>query len=65
MRMVEQDQYCVDIMKQSYAVRSAIDKVEALILDSHLRTCVVEGVTDGRGDEVIEELMDLYEQAKR
>lgn len=64
-RMIEADQYCVDVLKQTYAVRRAIEKMEAMILENHLQGCVVEGIKQGREDEVIGELMDLYEQAGR
>ena len=64
-RMIEKDEYCVDVLKQTHAVRKAIEKVEAIILDGHLRTCVVEGMRDGRQDQVVGELMDLYTQANR
>lgn len=64
-RMIESDQYCVDVLKQTYAVRRAIEKMEAMILENHLQGCVVEGIRQGREDEVIGELMDLYEQAGR
>ncbi len=62
-RMIEEDQYCVDVLKQTYAVRRAIEKMEKLILEHHLQGCVVEGIKQGREDEVIGELIDLYEQA--
>jgi len=64
-RMIEKDEYCVDVLKQTHAVRKAIEKVEALMLEGHLRTCVVEGMRDGRQDQVVSELMALYGQAKR
>ena len=64
-RMIEADQYCVDVLKQTYAVRRAIEKMEAMILENHLQGCVVEGIKAGREDAVIGELMDLYEQAGR
>jgi DNA-binding FrmR family transcriptional regulator len=64
-RMVERDEYCVDILKQTHAVRKAIEKIEAIILEGHLRTCVVDGMRDGRQDQVVGELMDLYTQANR
>ncbi len=35
-KMVEEDKYCVDILRQTYAVRKAIEKLEALILEGHL-----------------------------
>ena len=64
-RMIEKDEYCVDVLKQTHAVRKAIEKVEALMLEGHLRTCVVEGLRNGRQDQVVSELMALYGQAKR
>lgn len=60
-RMIEGDKYCVDVLKQTYAVRRAIEKMEGLLLDGHLHTCVVEGVRDGRDEQVIGELLELYE----
>ena len=62
-KMVEEDQYCVDILKQTYAVRRAIEKMEAILLGGHLHTCVVEGIRDGRDDQVLAELSELYEMA--
>ena len=62
-RMVEADQYCVDVLKQTYAVRRAIDKLDAIMLAGHLRTCVVEGIREGRDEEVLSELTTLYEMA--
>jgi DNA-binding FrmR family transcriptional regulator len=64
-KMVEGDQYCVDVLKQTYAVRRAIEKMEALMLDNHLHTCVIEGIKDGRDEQVIGELVGLYELANR
>jgi DNA-binding FrmR family transcriptional regulator len=64
-RMIEDDKYCVDVLKQTYAVRRAIEKLEALILENHLQGCVVEGIKEGREDAVIGELIDLYEIAGR
>ncbi|HEY8766981.1 MAG TPA: metal-sensitive transcriptional regulator [Dehalococcoidia bacterium] len=64
-RMVESDKYCVDVLKQTYAVRRAIEKMESLMLDNHLHTCVVSGIKDGRDEEVVGELLDLYELAGR
>jgi DNA-binding FrmR family transcriptional regulator len=62
-RMIESDQYCVDVLKQTYAVRRAVEKMEARILENHLQGCVVQGIKEGREDAVIGELVDLYEIA--
>ncbi len=65
LRMIEQDTYCVDVLKQTYAVRRAIEKLEGILLDGHLHTCVVEGVKEGRDEQVISELLQLYELANK
>ena len=59
-KMLEEDKYCVDVLKQTYAVRRAIEKMESLLLEGHLKSCVVEGIQTGRADEIVEELKDLY-----
>ena len=64
-RMIEDDKYCVDILKQTYAVRRAIEKMEALLLDAHLHSCVIDGIRDGRQQQVVDELVDLYGLAQR
>ncbi|MGZ3584135.1 MAG: metal-sensitive transcriptional regulator [Ktedonobacterales bacterium] len=62
-KMVEEDKYCVDILRQTFAVRKAIEKLESLILEQHLHTCVPEGIKEGREDAVIDELVQLYNLA--
>jgi len=64
-RMIEDDKYCVDVLKQTFAVRRAIEKMEGLMLDNHLHTCVVEGIKGGREEQVMGELVELYELAGR
>ena len=59
-RMVEEDTYCVDILKQTFAVRRVIQKLESVLLEDHLHSCVIDGVKDGREDEVLGELLELY-----
>jgi DNA-binding FrmR family transcriptional regulator len=64
-KMLEEDKYCVDVLKQTYAVRRAIEKMESILLEGHLRSCVVEGIKEGREDQVVGELTDLYLLANR
>ena len=63
--MVQQDKYCVDILKQTYAVRRAIEKLESLMLEGHMQTCVLDGIKDGREDRIVGELMELYKVANK
>ena len=64
-RMIEDDKYCVDVLKQTYAIRRAIEKIEAMMLEGHLETCVVEGIRDGRQSQVLGELVELYSLANK
>lgn len=64
-KMIEDDAYCVDILKQTYAVKRAIDKLEDSLLQGHLNACVPEGIRDGREAEVVRELQDLFALARK
>jgi DNA-binding FrmR family transcriptional regulator len=59
-KMIQEDRYCVDVLKQTFAIRRAIEKLEGLMLEGHLQTCVVEGIKDGREKQIVEELRELY-----
>ena len=58
--MVEEDKYCVDVLKQTFAVRRAIQKFDSILLAGHLGSCVIEGIKDGREDQVLGELLEIY-----
>ena len=64
-RMIEQDTYCVDVLKQTFAVRRAIQKLESVLLEGHLHSCVIEGVKAGREEDVLGELLQLYSLADK
>ncbi len=67
-RMLEEDTYCVDIIKQTQAVQKAIDKMNALILEKHLNECVTTAIRSNKPAErerVIGELMDVFETANK
>ncbi len=58
-KMVEDDTYCVQVIKQIAAVRSALDRVSRLELQNHLEHCVLEQVQAGEGEAAVAELMDI------
>ena len=67
-RMVEDEAYCIDILRQIQAVQSALNKVSTVILDEHMHSCLNQAV---RGDNfedrerVLKEIVDVYETAIR
>jgi len=56
-RMVDDETYCVDLMKQLSAVQSSLEKVQQIFLRNHLSTCVSDAIKGGMGEEIIDELM--------
>jgi DNA-binding FrmR family transcriptional regulator len=66
-RMVEQEDYCIDVINQVVAVQRSLDKVAQRVLESHLQTCVRQALSDGHNDEardrVIGELLAVYQKA--
>jgi DNA-binding FrmR family transcriptional regulator len=64
-KMIENDEYCVDIILQNEAVISAIKKVNEMILENHLNTCVTEAIKNKSEKErkkKIKELLDLFKK---
>ena len=62
-KMIQDDKYCIDILRQTYAVRQASEKLDGLLVEEHLHTCIPESFAQGKGDEVIDELVQLYNLA--
>jgi len=62
--MIERDVYCDDVLHQIAAVEAALGGVRLLLLEAHIRGCVVEQVLEGRG-EVIDELMTTIGKMSR
>lgn len=58
-RMIEEDKYCVDILIQISAVRSALDRVGLILLEDHTRGCVARALKSGDGERAIDELSDV------
>lgn len=65
LRMVEQEEYCIDIMVQSSAVKAAISSVEEMILENHLSTHVLEHIKHGKEKEAIAEILKVYKLAQK
>jgi len=63
-RMVDQDAYCIDVINQNLAVQRALEKVNSLILERHLQTCVTTAIKGDDPDDrerVIAEIMTVFE----
>ncbi len=67
-RMIEDERYCIDIVQQLQAIKSAIAKVEDAVLKDHAATCVENAIASGDTKEQRQkfgELIDLFGRVKR
>jgi CsoR family transcriptional regulator, copper-sensing transcriptional repressor len=64
-QMVEVDRYCLDLIQQSQAVQSALQKVDELILENHMKTCVKDAMMSNQNvDEKVDEVMKVFAKRK-
>ncbi|MBP7693761.1 MAG: metal-sensitive transcriptional regulator [Anaerolineales bacterium] len=67
-RMLEDDAYCIDVIKQIQAVQAALNKVSAQLLENHLNSCVVTAIQSDNPQErerVLDEIADVFVTATK
>ena len=67
-RMLADDTYCIDVIKQIQAVQAALNKVSTLLLDNHLRTCVTTAMQGDDADErerMLQEITSVFAVGKK
>ena len=65
-RMVENDAYCIDMLRQIQAIQAALNKVSTRVLDDHIHSCLitaVRGEDQQERERVLKEIMEVYEMA--
>jgi DNA-binding FrmR family transcriptional regulator len=58
-RMIEREEYCVDILQQTAALRAAVDALSILVLEDHVQGCVRTAAERGEADAYVDEVMDV------
>ena len=67
-RMVQDDAYCIDVIRQIQAVEAALNKVSAQILENHLDTCVTTAIKGNNAKErerVLKEITEVFEMSTK
>jgi len=67
-RMIEEETYCIDVIRQIQAVQAALNKVNAMILEEHLSSCLITAVRGENPDErerVLKEIADVFDMATK
>jgi DNA-binding FrmR family transcriptional regulator len=63
-QMIDDKRYCMDIVNQIKAMKSALSRVESKILEKHLRSCVTQILNKKEMEEKITELVKVFKQVK-
>jgi CsoR family transcriptional regulator, copper-sensing transcriptional repressor len=58
-RMIEREEYCVDILQQTAALRAAVDSLSILLLEDHVQGCVRTAAERGEADQYVDEVVDV------
>jgi len=58
-RMIERDEYCIDILQQTAALRAAVDAISLLVLEDHVSGCLKTAVETGDAAAYTDEVMDV------
>lgn len=61
-QMVEDDNYCIDVIHQTQAIQKALKEIDNLTLENHLKGCVTDAIKDGKRDEAIAEVMTVFKK---
>jgi DNA-binding FrmR family transcriptional regulator len=67
-RMLEEDKYCIDVIKQIQAVKAALNKTSKIILEEHMNSCVisaVQGDDPAERERVLKEISEVFETATK
>jgi len=58
-RMIEREEYCIDILQQTAALRAAIDAVSIMVLEDHVQGCIRTAAERGEADQYVDEVLDV------
>lgn len=61
--MVENNDYCIDVIHQSQAVQAALKEADSLTLENHLKTCAAEAIKKGQQEKAVLEIMNVFKKS--
>ncbi len=64
-KMIEADEYCIDVITQTSAVKQALSNVEDILLENHLDCCVSKQMTTGEASKAKEEILKVYKLKRK
>lgn len=64
-QMIDQGEYCIDIIHQSQAVQRALEEADWLTLENHLKSCAADQIKSGKSEQTVTELMQIIRRSSK
>lgn len=64
-RMVEEEKYCIDVIRQIHAAKKALEQVSLMLIQQHVRTCLTKAIMEKKGGSKTQELINTLDQFLR
>jgi DNA-binding FrmR family transcriptional regulator len=64
-RMLENEAYCIDVIRQIQAVQAALTKISVSVLDDHMQTCLSNSLDGEKREQMLREITEVYEMASK
>lgn len=61
-KMIDEDAYCIDVLHQSQAVQASLKGTDSVLLENHLKSCVIGAIRQGKAEESIAEIMQVFKK---
>lgn len=62
--MVQSQKYCIDVIYQSQAVQKALQEIDTLMLENHLKTCATEAIKNNRSKKAVSEVINVFRKGR-
>lgn len=62
-KMIEDDEYCIDVLHQMNAIENGLKETGSVILENHLKGCVADSIKKGNAETSIRELMEVFKKS--
>lgn len=60
-KMIQDDQYCIDIVHQSQAIQKALKNLDMKVIEDHIKHCVVKQAKGGNTQKITDDLLKIYQ----
>lgn len=64
-KMVASQEYCIDVIHQSQAIQKALQEIDTVMLENHLKTCATEAIKNNRSEKAVSEVINVFRRGRQ